>query len=112
MRASDTMVHCDAHRRAHDNRFLNTGVVFVRVRDDAVAQLERWVAIMDSGVIKCHPWDQAGLQWMFAHEINPQFSLSTECKPKRCGGSPGGKYYSCTPLFAREMENKYVAQLT
>jgi hypothetical protein len=86
-----------------DHRYLNTGVVFVRVRNDAVAQLERWVAIMDSGVIKCHPWDQAGLQWMFAHAVSPDFPVSTECKPKQCGAPAGEKFYSCGPRFEREL---------
>lgn len=88
-------------------RYLNTGVVFVRVRHDAVSQLEKWVAIMNSGVIKCHPWDQAGLQWMFAHALDPNFPLTTLCTPPRCGGSPGGKFYSCTPIFEQVVESRY-----
>jgi hypothetical protein len=90
-------------------RYLNTGVLFVRVRNDAVAQLERWVAIMDSGVIQCHAWDQAGLQWMFAHAVNPDFSVSTECKPPQCGEKPGGQFWSCTPAYELQVEQRFVA---
>jgi len=64
---------------------------------------------MDSGVIQCHAWDQAGLQWMFAHAVNPDFPVTTECKPPQCGEKPGGQFWSCTPAYELQVEQRLVA---
>eukprot|EP00035_Acanthoeca_spectabilis_P036407 m.39404 g.39404 ORF g.39404 m.39404 type:complete len:423 (+) comp7956_c0_seq1:188-1456(+) len=69
---------------------LNTGVVLIRVHHDAVKVVTEWVRIMASGVIDCHAWDQAGLQWMYAHAINHSFSRSTPCRRPLCAGIRSG----------------------
>lgn len=83
--------------------YLNSGVMFARVDSRTVPVLNEWIQIMDSGVIGCHPWDQAGLQWMVANRLTGM-PITTPCQPPGCGTS--GKFWSCTPKFESEVEKR------
>eukprot|EP00041_Stephanoeca_diplocostata_P023668 m.586797 g.586797 ORF g.586797 m.586797 type:complete len:468 (+) comp22347_c0_seq10:322-1725(+) len=89
---------------------LNTGVVFIRVHRDSIAIVDRWIEILESDLIQCHPWDQAGLQWLFAERFGGFNASETPCVPPKCGAvhqPEVEEYWSCTPLFEYAVETTF-----